>query len=138
MATEQAVQSSLGLLQRMSENPRAVLEALDPAGRDEMMTELSVLAERSAGVEDEADLLYVTDALHRLLKEMPVLAKLLLPRNGEATSAQEQPTTRKITFNYAHRARQKSTYAQDHAAQIHNHVVQCRQELQRALRETSW
>ncbi len=135
MDTDQAVQSSIGLLQWMSENPKAVLEALDPAGRNRVMTELSVLAERSAGVEDEADLLYVTDALHRLLKKTPSLSERLLPRNGEATSAQERPTTRKITFDYHKRASQRSLYAQQHAAQIHNHVVRCRETLERALLE---
>ncbi len=136
--TEQAVQSSVRLLQRMSENPKAVLEVLDPVRRNEVMTELSVLAERSARVEDEADLLYVTDTLHRLIKEIPALARLLLPRNGEATSTQERPTTRKITFKYDQGAYNKSLYAQQHAAQIRNHVVQCRQGLERALREMSW
>ena len=131
MDTEQAVQSSIGLLQRISENPRAVLELLDPAERDRLMTQLSELAEWSAGVKDEADLLYVTDTLHRLL----------MLRNSEATSAQEQPTTRKVTIEYAREAYgeehgeeyDKRLYIQEHAAQIHNHVVRCRETLERVL-----
>jgi hypothetical protein len=131
--TYQAVQNSIELLQRMSENPKAVLEALDPAGRNRVMTELSLLAEHSAGVEDEADLLYVTDALHRLPKETPALAKLLFPRNEEVTSPQERRTTRTITIDDIKVAYDKNLYAQEHAAEIHNHVVRCRKVLQQSL-----
>lgn len=133
MNTEQAVQSSIGLLRRISENPKGIVDDLDPAERDRLMTGLSVLAERSARVEDETDLLYVTDALHHLLEETPALAGQPSPRDDEVKSAQERPTTRKITFEYDREVYQRSSYAHQHAVQIRNHVVECREKLRQAL-----
>ena len=135
MDTEEAVQRSVGLLQRMSDNPNEVVDVLDTAEREKVVKELGVLAERSAGVEDEADLLSVTDTLHRLLGETPALARLLLAQNDEVTSPQKRPTTRRISFDYDREAYRKSTYAQRHAAQIHNYVVRCREALEQALLE---
>lgn len=114
----------------MSEDPGAVLGLLDPAERDRLVTQLSELADWSAEAKDEADLLYVTDTLHRVL----------MLRNSEATSAQERPTTRKITPEYDEDAyslekHASSLYAQEHAAQIHNHVVQCRDRLEQELQK---
>ncbi len=137
MDTEQAIQSTIRVLQRLSENPQAVLEVLDPPERDRVMADLSVLAERSARMEGEAYLLYVTDALHRLLRETPALAELLLPRKGEITSAQERPTTRKVSFKQDRDAYEKyetMRYARSRATEIRNHVVTVHRELQ-MLRE---
>ena len=66
------------LLERMAEEPRTVLETLNPTEQERVITELGVLAERAAGVQAEADLLYVADAVHRMVEETPALGVLLL------------------------------------------------------------
>jgi hypothetical protein len=136
MNAEESVQASMTLLERMAEEPRAVLETLNPTEQERVITELGVLAERAAGVQAEADLLYVADAVHRMVEETPALGVLLLPDEVPVDAAQEQqPTTRKITATYDEAAYRKSRHAQERAAQIRNRVVECRQRLERALRE---
>jgi hypothetical protein len=137
--TERAVQNTIRILQRISEYPQAVLKVLNPAERDKLMMDLSMLVERSAGLEDEADLLFVTETLQRLVKDTPALAELLLPQNGKATAAQERPTTRKISFQQdkdAYEKYERMRYARTRATEIRNHVVTAYQEL-RILRERS-
>lgn len=136
MNVEETVHASMMLLEHMSEDPRAVLEALTPTEQQRVMTELGVLAERAAGVQAEADLLYVADAVQRLLEEIPALGVLLLPDEMRVNAAQEQrPRTRKITATYDQTAYRKSRHAQERAAQIRNRVIECRQRLEKALRE---
>ena len=134
MDTEKTVRESMAMLERMSEAPETVLEALDPAHRDRVITRLGVLADRAAGVQAEADLMYVAGAVRRLVEETPALAAWLMPgETGEA--AQAGPRRRKITFGYDQAAYRKSRYAQEQAAQIRNHVVECRARLESALQE---
>lgn len=144
--TEQAVQNTIGILQRISENPQAVLQVLDPAGQDKVMTELSVLVDRSTGVENEADLRNLTDAVRRLIEETPALAAFVSAHEESVRTAQKLPTTRKIPFGYRG-PRSSSTsggrpetpyedwHAQAHATLISNHVFNIRRKLERALQE---
>ena len=135
MNAEETVRASLTLLEQMSEEPGTVLEALNPTEQERVMTELGVLAERAAGVQAEADLLFVADSVHRLVEEIPALGVLLLPDEMRVDAAQEQrPRTRKVTVNYDQAAYRKSRHAQERAAQIRNRVVECRQRLEKALR----
>ena len=135
MNAEDSVRASMTLLEHMSEEPRTVLEALNPTEQERVITELGVLAEQAAGVQAEADLLYVADSVHRLVEEIPALGVLLLPDEMRVNAAQEQgPRTRKITKTYDERAYRKSRHAQERAAQIRNRVVECRQRLEKALR----
>ena len=122
MNAEDSVRASMTLLEHMSEEPRTVLEALNPTEQERVITELGVLAEQA-------------DSVHRLVEEIPALGVLLLPDEMRVNAAQEQgPRTRKITKTYDERAYRKSRHAQERAAQIRNRVVECRQRLEKALR----
>ncbi len=136
MDLEDAVRDSMALLERMmAQKPETVLGALEPAEREKVIAELRVLANQAAGVQAKMDLLYVTSAVHRLVRGTPGLASLLLPQEARLTVAPEQPKRRKVTADYDERVYRKSQYAQDRAAEIRNHVVTCRERLERALRE---
>lgn len=137
MNTSEMVRDSQALLEQMSAEPEAVLEALDPAERSRVLKELRVLAEQTSEVEAEADLLYVADEVHRFVEETPALATLLLPSDMRVTAAQERPKTRKITADLDEKLYRKSRYAQEQAVQIRNRVVECRARLERALRDRS-
>lgn len=130
---EQEVQSSIGLLQRMSEDPKVVLAALNPAERERVITKLGALADQSAGVVAEADLQDVINELYRLVEDTRDLNELLLSQGRRAKPAKKRPTTRKITFGYDKRAYDRPSYAQERAAQIRNYVVQCHERLVNAL-----
>lgn len=56
--------------------------------------------------------------------------KALRMKETNVTAAQDQ---RRITADYHEATSSKSQHAQEHAAQIHNHVVECRQQLEQAL-----
>jgi tetratricopeptide (TPR) repeat protein len=122
------------LLEQMTEEPEAVLKVLDPEEQTRVVTELRTLDGRAGGVRTEADLLYVADAIHRLVEETPALAALLLPQEMDVQAAQNQ---RKIIPAYHEVTSSESQYAQEHAAQIRNHVIECRKELEQALQRLS-
>lgn len=137
MSTEEAVRDSQMLLEQIAREPQVMLAALDPGELDRMMDGLSGLSELASKVQAEADLLYVAEAVHRLVEEMPALTALLLASDAVAQATQKWRTTRKMTARYDEAAYQKSLHAQRRAAQIRNRVVECRQNLEEALRETT-
>ena len=49
----------------------------------------------------------------------------------------EQPKVRKVTAAYDDAAYRERRYAQEWAAQLRNHVVECRLKLERVLQETT-
>jgi hypothetical protein len=143
---EKAVRGSIRLLERMAEDPNAVLKALDPEEQDRVMTELRMLADWSTRVRNEADLRNLTDAVHCLIEETPALTAFLSSREGGVTAVQKRRTTRTITSGYTDSrplgtsgGRTKSAYeswhVRAHADQIGNHVFNVRQKLEWALRE---
>ncbi len=134
MDVEETVRDSQVLLEQMTEEPEAVLEALQPAERTEVVAELHTLSERAARVQTEAELMEVADAVHRLVEETPALAALLLPREIGATRVPKRRKTRKITVDNHKAAYSKDLHAQEHAARIRNRVVECRGQLEQALR----
>lgn len=137
MSVDEAMRNSQALLEQISGQPEAVLAALDPGERVRVVDELSALAERASGVQAEADLLYVAEAVHGLIEETPALAALLLPTETETRVDRGRLKTRKLTRDYDDAAYRKSPRAQRQAAQIRNRVVECRQNLTRALQGTA-
>jgi hypothetical protein len=135
MGVAETVRDSEVLLEQMTEKPEAVLEALDPEDGVRVMSNLHVLTSEAAKVRSEADLLYVANRLRRLVEGMPALAALFLLSDPHATEARKRSKRRKITKAYYEAAQQESRHAQERAAQIRNHVVECRQNLGRALQE---
>lgn len=133
MDVEETVRDSQVLLEQMTEEPEAVLEALQPAERTEVVTELRALSGRAAEVQTEAELVEVADAVHRLVEETPALAALLLPKEMDVTRARKRRKTRKITVDQHEAAYSKDLHAQEHAARIRNRVVECRGQLEQAL-----
>jgi hypothetical protein len=130
----------------LAEHPKVVLKELSPEEQDRVMAELRALADRSTGVENEADLRNLTDAVHHLVEETPALTAFLSSRERGVRTAQKQPTTRKVPFEYVDsrsprtsEGRTEETYeewqVQAHAIQIGNHVFDVRRKLKKALRE---
>jgi hypothetical protein len=130
MDAAESVRDSQVLLEQLIEEPEAVLEALDTEEQARLVAELGTLDYRAAEVRTEADLLYVADAIHRLIEETPTLAALLLPQGIDMEAAQNQ---RKITTDYHEATSSRGRYVQEHAAQIRNHVVACRRRLEQTL-----
>jgi hypothetical protein len=108
MSVDEAVRNSQALLEQISGQPEAVLAALDPGERVRVVDELSALAERASGVQAEADLLYVAEAVHGLIEETPALAALLLPTETETRVNRGRLKTRKLTRDYDDAAYRKS------------------------------
>jgi hypothetical protein len=129
---DRMVSDSLILLEQMAENPEEVVEALAPAERESIVDILRALEGQSAGVRDEAELLALADAVNRLVEETPALAALLLPEEMDVGAVQEE---RKITLEDYGADAPESQYVQEYAPQIRNHIVECRQELERQLHE---
>jgi hypothetical protein len=133
--SEQRVLGSLTLLEKMAAKPHAVLDVLTLSDQEKIMDQLRVLTEEASGVEAEADLAYVIDKVHLLVAETPALAALLLAQEVRMPVTQDQATTRKVTRKRDLEAYRKSRHAQERAAQIRNHVVECRRRLEQALLE---
>jgi len=121
-------QDSIALLERMAKYSETMLEVLNSAERIRVEEELRGLADRAGKVRTEADLLDVADKTYQLVKGMPALAALLLTRRRSIRP--------EYFIGYAED--RKEGYAQAHAAQIRNHVVACRDGLERALEELPW
>jgi len=123
-------QDSIALLERMAKYSETMLEVLNSAERIRVEEELRGLADRAGKVRTEADLLDVADKTYQLVKGMPALAALLLTRRRSI-----RPEYFSGDYDTEDR---KAEYAQAHAAQIRNHVVACRDGLERALEELPW
>jgi hypothetical protein len=132
MSAAKEVQDSLVLLQQLTRYSKRVLSKLDQAERDKVREELRALDDQTAGVSSEAELLDVADAVHRLVEETPALKTLLLPEEMDVEAAQEE---RRITLEDYGANPPESRYVQEYAPQIRNHIVECRQELERQLQE---
>jgi hypothetical protein len=131
---EEMVWSSQALLEQMTEEPEAVLEALDPAEQARVVAELRALAGRSAGVRDEAGLLHVADDIHRLVEETPALKALLLPKEMDVAKAQNKRT---YTLQVHEEATSPETeYVQERESQITNTLVECYETLEAKMRES--
>ena len=130
--TDRMVSDSLTLLEQMTENPEEVVGALVPTERQRTVEKLRALEEQSAGVQNEAELLALADAVNGLVEKTPALAALLLPEGMDVGAAQEQ---RRITLEDYGADAPESRYVQEYAPQIRNHIVECRKELERQLQE---
>ena len=130
MEAQARTQNSIALLERMATYSEKMLKILTPAERISVEAELRTLADRAGKVRTEADLLYVADETYQLVKGTPALAALLLTRRRSIRPEY-------FTGGYDTEDR-KAEYAQAHAAQIRNHVVACRDSLERALEELPW
>lgn len=134
MGIAETAQESEMLLEKMLKEPEAVLETLDPADRDKVVADLYELADRSEKVQSEADLMAVANKIWRLIESTPGLDTFLLEFSERPKSTASK--RRKITAAYHERSRRESQYAQERAAQIRNRIIECRQNLERALQET--
>ena len=125
MEVRARTQESIALLERMARYSERMLEVLNPAERISVEAELRALADRAGKVRTEADLLYVADETYQLVRATPALAALLLTRRRSIRP--EYFIGDHVTED------RKAEYAQAHAAQIRNHVVACRDGLERVL-----
>lgn len=127
MSVEEIVRNSELLLKQLAEEPETVLKALSTAERTGVVSILQDLSIEAAEARSEADLLYVANRVRRLVEKTPALAaQLSLPNL--------YPTRRRGVSASNHQAEQReSRYAQERAAQIRNHIVECQQRLSQAL-----
>jgi hypothetical protein len=102
-----------------------------------VVSHLHVISGKTVEVRSEADLLYVANTVWRLVKETPALSALLLPQDAYATEARNRRKRRKVSRADHEAAQRESRYAQERAAQIRNHIVECHQKLAQALRVTT-
>lgn len=132
---EEIVWSSQALLEQMTEEPEAVLEALDPAEQARVVVELRALADRSAGVRNETGLLHVADDIHRLVEETPALKALLLPKEMDVVEEQNERT---YTLGIHEEATSSETeYVQERELQVLNEVlVNCHKTLKQKMQES--
>ena len=135
MDAEEIVWSSQALLEQMTEEPEAVLEALDPAEQARVVVELRALADRSAGVRNETGLLHVADGIHRLVEETPALKALLLPKEMDVVEEQNERT---YTLGIHEEATSSETeYVQERELQVLNEVlVNCHKTLKQKMQES--
>src|SRR5829696_4654684 len=136
MGVAETVRQSEAVLKRMTEDSEVILMSLNPEERVRVVSVLDALDREAAGVRSEADLLYVANTVRRLVERTPPLATLLLPQDSYAMGTRDPRIRRKVTRAQHEAAQRESPYAQKRAAQIRNHVVECRQSLERALQET--
>lgn len=134
MNVEQSVEEALILLEQMSEDPNEILQVMDEAEQATVMKELRVLAERAATIQSAADLLSLTDAIHRLVEDRPGLGALLLP---EGTDVSQERSQRIVTIADQQATTELNAYAQQRAPQIRNAVIECRTQLEAALQKTA-
>jgi hypothetical protein len=137
MSADEMVRSSLTLLEQMIEEPEAVLEALGPANRNKINTQLSELANQATEVRTEGELMDVAGGFHRLIGETPELANLLQSNGFGSRWAPKRRPTRSISEEQHRNAYRKSQYVREHAARLRNRMVECREVLEWVLRETS-
>jgi hypothetical protein len=137
MSANEMVQSSLTLLEQMIEEPEAVLQALGPADRNKINTQLSELADQATVVRTEGELMGVAGGFHRLIGETPELANLLQSNGFGSRGAPKRRPTRSISEEQHRNAYCKSQYVREHAARLRNRMVECREVLESVLRESS-
>jgi hypothetical protein len=127
MDAESIVRGAEALLEQIVEEPDEVLVALDQAGRDRVLEQRGALADQAARVRDDADLLELADAIHRLAEETPALRSLLLEEAGLDLGAER--AQREVTLADHRATGRQSVYSQQRAAQLQNSVIQCRAQL---------
>ena len=133
MNTEQSIKGALILLEQMSKYPQEDRKNLDEAHQDAVMKELDVLAKQAATVQNDADLLSLADAIHRLVEDQPGLRLLLLP---DGTDVATQRSQRAVTMADHLAATGQNTYAQERAPQMRNAVIEARTQLEAVLKRT--
>ena len=134
MNIQQSVEEALILLEQMSEDPNEILQVLDEAEQSAVMQDLDVLAERAAIIQNGADLLSLVDTINRLVENRPGLKALLLP---EGTDVEEEQAQRTVTLGDQQVTMELNAYAQQRSPQIHNAVIECRQQLEAALQKNA-
>ena len=130
--TEKMMSDSLILLEQMTENPKDVLRELTPKQRVKVIAALRDMETQGAEAQSRAELMTLADAVTSLVEETPALAALLLPEEMDLEAAQVE---RRITLEEFGANHPESRYVQEYAPQIRNHIVECRQELERQLQE---
>ena len=131
MNVEQQIEGSLILLSQMSEYPNEVLKELNEVEQGEVIKALEALDEQAAAVQSDDNLLKLTVAIYRLVKDQAGLRALLLPEGSDAGEGQAQRYVPLID-NLA--ATGQQTYVQMYAPQIRNAVIECHTQLEAALR----
>ena len=91
-----------------------------------------MLAERAETIQNSADLLSLVDATHRLVEDRPGLKALLLP---EGINIEQEQSQRTVTIVDQQATTELNTYIQQWAPQIHNTVIECRAQLEAALKK---
>ena len=132
MNEEQIVRDAKILLEQITEYPEEILTSLKQKERRKVLEKLYSLSKRANIIQDKVELLEVTDAIHRLVEDTPKLRTLLLP---DETNIAKDQSKRAVTIADHKAVTEENRYIQEHAAQIHNRVIECRKRLEQALEE---
>jgi len=130
MEADSVIQSAEIVIRQMTDNPEEVLAALAPAERALLMEELGRLSARAAAVTSEAGLVALADAICRLVEDSPALRPLFFEAGFDVDKAQAR---RKVSLAEHEALTGADQYTQARAIQVKNSVIECRDQLQKAL-----
>ena len=129
MTAGRQIRSAEILLEEISEEPEVVLYALQAEERVMMLSALRLIEEQSSSIAGMEDLVAMSNAVYNTVTGFPELRQILLPSHERDDSLQRQITTAQHLA-----ARADDQYVQERIAQIRNHVLECRESLEKALR----
>lgn len=125
----QMIQGAIDLLEQLAEEPEPLVANLSAADLQALAGSLHRLAKQAETVQNMADLLVLSDAVHLVIERNPTLRTWLMDEQPVGP-AQAQRSALLHDFLAAD---QQQTQAQEYVAVIHNHLIECRQELERIL-----
>lgn len=132
MEAESLIHSAELVIQQMTDYPREVLRALQPDQRAYLIEQLAGFKTRAELVRSSPELVALADSICRLVEDLPALRSLFFEPQFDVAQAQLK---RKLSLTDQAMAAGAGQYTQTRAIQIRNTVLECRDELQKALGE---
>jgi hypothetical protein len=132
MEAESMIQSAEMVIQQITDNPEEILAVLKPGERANLIEEVGSFSSRAAVLSTWSELVEIADSICRMVEDHPALRPLFFEAQFDVNKAQ---LSRKISLADHQAITGADQYRQARAIQVKNSILDCRDQLQKALGE---
>ena len=132
MEAESIIQSAEMVIQQITDNPQEILAVLTPGERANLIEKLGSFSTHAAVLSTLPELVEMADSICRMVENHPALRPLFFEAQFDVNKAQLR---RKISLADHQAITGADQYTQARAIQVKNSVLECRDQLQKALGE---
>ena len=130
MDMQEIISNVEAILVQMGDYPDEILKSLPKNERRRLIGELDELSDCAASIQTQTDMLEFAESLFQVVERSPMLSDLLLETGSGPNGGR---VLRKITFADFQANEEDDSYVQERASQIRNTVLECRDQLVKAL-----